>query len=251
MTFPFSGSYQDSHLLGILAVLMKASKTIYLSIGSNLGHRAYHLQKAIFLLQSTVGSVTKISRIYESPAWGFTGEAFLNACLQMQTFLSPEEVLDQCLSIEQKLGRVRTASQNYTSRTLDIDILYIDKELIETHNLIIPHPKLHLRRFVLAPLADIAPQYYHPVFQKDTRNLLQECRDDIEVTIIPLKLYPNEEAFFSQLQFIAIEGNIGSGKTTLAQKIATDYNAKLVLERFSDNPFCPSFMRIRRAIPFP
>jgi deoxyadenosine/deoxycytidine kinase len=113
--------------------------------------------------------------------------------------------------------------------------------VIDSPQLSVPHPMLQLRRFVLKPLADIAPQFYHPVLKKDTRNLLQESRDKSKETKLAAKLYANREKMLADLHFIAIEGNIGAGKTSLSRKIAETYNGKLVLERFADNPFLPKF----------
>ena len=117
--------------------------------------------------------------------------------------------------------------------------------------LTIPHPNLHERRFVLLPLSDIAPQFYHPIKGKDTRNLLQECKDNSKVHKTAFKLYKSKQELFSHLSFMAIEGNIGAGKTTLAHKIASDFNGKLVLERFADNPFLPKFYEDKGRYAFP
>ena len=108
------------------------------------------------------------------------------------------------------------------------------------------------RDFVLKPLADIAPQFYHPILKKDTRNLLQQSKDKNPLKKTHLRLFKNRQALsFSQLQFLAIEGNIGAGKSTLAKKIARDFNAKLVLERFADNPFLPKFYEDQNRYAFP
>ena len=121
----------------------------------------------------------------------------------------------------------------------------------ESAALVLPHPEMHKRRFVLKPLADIAPQFYHPILIKDTRNLLQECRDKTAVERTSYRFYKHVEALFSGLNFVAIEGNIGAGKTTLAKKISEDFNAKLVLERFADNPFLPKFYEDQSRYAFP
>jgi deoxyadenosine/deoxycytidine kinase len=104
---------------------------------------------------------------------------------------------------------------------------------------------------VLKPLADIAPQLYHPELGKDTRNLLQACRDRGSVQKTGLKLHPDRASLFADLGFIAIEGNIGSGKTTLATRMAEEMNAKLILERFADNPFLPRFYEDQARYAFP
>ncbi len=214
---------------------------VYFSLGSNLGDKLSHLQQAVFLLKKFIGDIVAISHVYESPAWGFDGADFLNACIGITTEKSPNDVLGTVLDIEIKMGRIRNEEEGYQPRIIDIDILYYGQEQLQLDHLVLPHPNLHLRNFVLKPLADIAPQFYHPKLLKDTRNLLQECKDKSVLKKIQKPLYKSREELFAQLHFVAIEGNIGAGKTTLATKIATDFNAKLVLERFADNPFLPKF----------
>ncbi len=230
---------------------MTATETVYLSIGSNLGERKLYLQKAIFCIQEQLGKVVKISSVYDTPAWGFQSGNFLNACLELETTLPPETLLEELLKIEKELGRERSSEEGYKSRTVDIDILYYGKQIINNKNLTIPHPKMQERRFVLTPLSDVAPQFYHPILNKDTRNLLQECRDKSVIEKTKSKLHINREALFSSIQFIAIEGNIGAGKTSLASKISEDFNAKLILERFADNPFLPNFYEDQARYAFP
>lgn len=230
---------------------MDELKKAYISIGSNLGERLQNLQDAVFLLNSEAGKVDKISKVYQSDSWGFEAEDFLNACLVLQTNLQPIALMEKLLSIENKLGRVRSNDQGYASRKIDLDLLYYGHEIINSEALTIPHPSLHKRKFVLLPLADIAPQFYHPIFNKDTRNLLQECKDNNAIEGTNAKLFINREALFTQLDFVAIEGNIGAGKTTLAHKIADDHSGKLVLERFADNPFLPKFYEDQARYAFP
>jgi 2-amino-4-hydroxy-6-hydroxymethyldihydropteridine diphosphokinase len=225
--------------------------TTYLSLGSNLENRVYYLQKALFLLQENAGKLIKISPVYESPSWGFEADDFLNLCVELETTLSPEALLEKVLQIETKLGRRRRAETGYQPRTLDIDILYYDTLIQKNDSLELPHPELHKRRFVLRPLADIAPQFYHPVLKKDSRNLLQECKDSAKLSKTNIKLFRNWPGLFTSLHFVAIEGNIGAGKTTLAHKISEDFKAKLVLERFADNPFLPKFYEDQSRYAFP
>lgn len=224
---------------------------VYLSLGSNLGNRLANLQKAIFQIQRQVGKVLDISLVYENPAVGFEGDEFLNICVSVLTPLDPKALLDNLLGIEQDFGRVRSQGDGYSSRTLDIDIIYYGQEVINTGDLVIPHPQMQNRNFVLKPLSDIAPQFYHPIFEKDTRNLLQECRDKSKLTKTKHKLFKDRVGLFSQLQLISIEGNIGAGKTTLSTMIANDFNAKLILERFADNPFLPKFYEDQSRYAFP
>ncbi len=230
---------------------MGVYKTAYLSIGSNLGNRKKLLQKAIFEIGNRAGEIRQVSSIYETPSWGFEGEDFLNACVEVQTLLTPEDLLSAILTIETDFGRERTDSTSYQSRTLDIDIIYYENFIIETEILTIPHPKLQDRKFILKPLADISPQYYHPILNKDTRNLLQECKDKSVITKQVKKLFKNRHMLFASFEYVAIEGNIGAGKTTLATKISDDFNAKLILERFAENPFLPNFYEDQARYAFP
>jgi len=230
---------------------MGVYKTAFLSIGSNLGNRQLLLQKAIFEIGKIAGEIRQVSAVYETPSWGFEGEDFLNACLELQTLLAPEDLLDKLLAIETHFGRERNESDNYQSRTLDIDIIYYEKDIIKTENLTVPHPKMQDRKFILKPLADITPQFYHPIFNKDTRNLLQECKDKSTITKQIKRLFKSRHTFFASLQYVAIEGNIGAGKTTLATKISEDFNAKLILERFAENPFLPNFYEDQARYAFP
>ncbi|HUH47429.1 MAG TPA: 2-amino-4-hydroxy-6-hydroxymethyldihydropteridine diphosphokinase [Arenibacter sp.] len=230
---------------------MNKTATTYISLGSNMGDRLNHLQDAVFHINTRIGKVTRLSHVYETPAWGFDGDYFYNACIEVKTEYWPQEVLKRLLQIEVRLGRERNTGPGYTARTIDLDILYYDREILHSEILTIPHPNLTKRRFVLKPLADIAPQFYHPEVNKDTRNLLQECKDKSDIQRTPHKLYANRLALFSQLHFISIEGNIGAGKTTLANRIGNDFNAKLILERFADNPFLPKFYEDQGRFAFP
>lgn len=216
-----------------------------------MGKRLLQLQKAVFYLGAKVGKVVATSSVYKSPSWGFEGEEFLNACIALETLKSPEEVLKSILDIESQMGRLRGEESGYVSRSIDIDIIYYGKEVVQKEHLKIPHPQLHKRRFVLRPLADIAPQFYHPILNKDSRNLLQECKDTSVLEKTDYPLFKTRGELFSTLHLLAIEGNIGVGKTTLAQKISEDHNAKLVLERFADNPFLPKFYADQTRYAFP
>ena len=223
----------------------------YLGLGSNMGHRLNNLQKALFLIADQLGSIDEISSAYESKAWGFEGGHFLNICVAITTEMDPKMLMNRVLQIEEAMGRKRTQDIGYTSRTIDIDILYFGDIVLENDQVTLPHPELHTRRFVLRPLADIAPQVYHPVLKKDTRNLQQECPDKNPVSKVYPPLYPDRISLFSSAQFLAIEGNIGAGKTSLAKRIASDFNAKIVLERFADNPFLPKFYKDPTRYAFP
>lgn len=230
---------------------MKINKTAWLSLGSNMGNKLHNLQAAIELLHKKAGSVNAVSSVYETAAWGFSGNNFLNICCKIQTWLSPNDLLEVINLVETKLGRIRTLSQQrYTDRLIDIDILLYDDAVINTKNLIIPHPKMAARKFVLLPLAEIAKNVIHPLKKISIHSLLDRCKDKEKVTLTGLKI--NTPAHFKdKYNFIAIEGNIGAGKTTLSKKIGEEYNAKLVLERFADNPFLPKFYADMERYAFP
>ncbi len=228
---------------------MNNYKKAYLSLGSNKGSKKENLQLAIDEVQKYAGKVISISKIYQTPAWGFKGDDFLNACISIHTKLTSLDLLNTLLKIELKLGRIRNSESGYQPRSIDIDILFYENEIVNTNDLKIPHPNLHLRKFVLKPLADIASHFVHPILQKNIRQLLNKCDDKSELTELGYSLKFKKR--FSDLNFIAIEGNIGAGKTTLASKIANDFNGKLILERFADNPFLPKFYADMHRYAFP
>ncbi|WP_431137091.1 2-amino-4-hydroxy-6-hydroxymethyldihydropteridine diphosphokinase [Psychroserpens mesophilus] len=221
---------------------MNPPNHVYIALGSNKGDRLKHLQNAVDLIFKEIGKVTIIAKVYNTPAFGFEGNDFLNTCLYVETDFSAEDVLNKLLQIETKLGRTRTTSETYESRTIDLDILLYNDEVINSKHLKVPHPELQNRKFVLYPLHDIASKLKHPVLKKTIAELSKACQDksDIEAIKIWLK-NPTKQFNFSNQNYIAIEGNIGAGKTSLAHKIAHDFNAKLILERFADNPFLPKF----------
>ncbi len=229
---------------------MKRQHTTYLSLGSNLGDRVANLQKAIDKISESIGFVRSISSVYKTAAWGFDGAYFLNACIEVNTQLSPKDLLQQILTTEKELGRNRIESDTYQPRSIDIDILLFDQLSIATAELSIPHPRMLDRNFVLAPLEELASEAIHPVSQKTIAGCLRDSGDssEIEKTALNLK---RPQTTLSQFRYIAIEGNIGSGKTTLAHMISKEFNAKLVLERFADNPFLPKFYSDKERYAFP
>lgn len=223
---------------------MSADKNIFIGIGSNSGDRHYFLQAAVDLIHLEVGSIKLISSIYETPALGFNGADFLNACLKVRTRLKPTTIMKKLLGIEKRLGRTRKEDGAYHSRTVDLDFLFCEDLVTKSNQLTLPHPRISERKFVLQPLNDIAQSFEHPVLNISIQNLLDNCTDQSAITPIPLKLKnPLRKYKFDQIGFLAIEGNIGSGKTSLAKYIAEDFNAKLLLERFADNPFLPKFYK--------
>lgn len=153
---------------------------LFFEIGGNQGNKISNISLAKEAITNNIGIIVNESGIYESPPWGFeSNDSFYNQTLLVETKLPIEKVLERLLEIEKLLGRVRSASR-YSSRTMDIDILFYDKVIMNTDLLSIPHPRMHLRKFVLIPLCEIAPDFIHPVFNKDIKQLLNECKDDSE-----------------------------------------------------------------------
>ena len=229
------------------------NNNIYLSLGSNLGNRFEYLQQAVDAVFMEIGTLHKISSVYETPAMGFKGGAFLNCVLWVRTSLTAKQTLKAIQKIEKKLGRERkNASKGFASRTIDIDILLFNDELFSEKDLQVPHPRLHERTFVLQPLAEVNGQLVHPTSGQNVIKLLSQTKDDSSITKQSKWLRnPKQDYDISKLNYIAIEGNIGAGKTSLASKIATDFNAKLILERFKDNPFLPKFYEDQSRYAFP
>jgi len=146
------------------------------------------------------------------------------------------------LTIEKSLGRIRHEDGQYHSRTIDLDLLFYDSLISKSERLELPHPRLQERRFVLQPLMDIAPDFEHPILKEPIRTLLDQCKDESQLTLSESRLINPMQTFdFSNYNFIALEGNIGAGKTSLAHMMSHDFNAKKILERFADNPFLPKF----------
>ncbi len=221
---------------------MIQATTFYIALGSNKGDKFKNLQHAIDAIYVKIGTINRISKIYKSPAFGFESDDFFNCCLVLESNLKPQKVLDHLLDIETSLGRIRTKKNNYEARTVDLDIIFVEDRVINTKTLQVPHPEMSKRKFVLQPLNDVASKINHPKFNKQVCALLDECSD--ETVLEPISQWlknPNKNYSFSKYNYIAIEGNIGAGKTSLATKMAHDFNARLILERFADNPFLPKF----------
>jgi len=229
---------------------MQILRTTYFSLGSNEGNKQENLQKAIYLIAKKIGSVAKISSIYKTASWGFKSEDFYNICIQVATGLNPENLLKKIHEIELELGRIRTPDKEYQARNIDIDVLLFDNEIIISKELIVPHRDMLNRKFVMAPLAEIAPNLIHPIEKQRIQICLNNCTDEsgIENTFIQLT---RPISLSEKYNYIAIEGNIGAGKTTLSKMIAEDFNAKIVLERFADNPFLPKFYEDNDRYAFP
>ena len=155
-----------------------------LSLGSNQGNRTNYLNKAIDALK-VFGHVIDVSTVYETPSWGYSGNKYLNICVSwepLSPYIYDTQLLTDLQIIEADLGRIRTDIQ-YTDRVIDIDIIAKDQEIIKHPRLEIPHSKMHLRTFVLIPLAEICPHFFHPVLKKSVTELIEACEDTDEITV--------------------------------------------------------------------
>jgi 2-amino-4-hydroxy-6-hydroxymethyldihydropteridine diphosphokinase len=151
--------------------------TVYLCIGGNLGEREANLEETREFLEFNFGDVVETSSVYESEGWEMENvPAFLNQVVKIETELTPLELLQEIAELEEFYGRERK-SGIYLSREMDVDVLLYNDEIIVTENLIVPHPKMALRRFVLEPLNEIAPDLVHPMLKKTIAELLKDCED--------------------------------------------------------------------------
>ena len=150
---------------------------IYLSIGSNKGNRYSFIKEALILIQKDIGEVISISKIYETKSWGFRSDDFLNICIMIKSKLTPAEILKKIKDLEERIGRRRN-NNKISAREIDIDILFYSNKIVKEKDLIIPHPRLHLRNFVLYPLNDIACDLIHPILLKSIKELLDKCEDN-------------------------------------------------------------------------
>jgi 2-amino-4-hydroxy-6-hydroxymethyldihydropteridine diphosphokinase len=157
-------------------------RAIYLCIGGNLGEREANLEEAIDFIDFNFGDVVAVSSIYESEPWGMTDVPnFLNQVVHIESELTDKELLVEIADLEEFFGRERS-SQGYVSREMDVDVLFIDEEVISTEALQVPHPRMSERRFVLEPLAEIAPDCIHPELKQSVAALLKACSDKGKVT---------------------------------------------------------------------
>ncbi len=155
---------------------------VYLHLGSNLGDRLRYLLKAKFLINKHIGHIKTLSEVYETAAWGKTDQPdFYNQAILVITQLTPAEVLTEIHQIENILGRNRKPENHWGERTIDIDILFYNNQIINSPSLTIPHRHLQDRNFVLIPLCEIAPNFIHPVLGKSIQELRKLCADDSEV----------------------------------------------------------------------
>ena len=159
-----------------------ANQIYFFLLGSNQGDRLGYIREATRAIHERVGTIEKSSSIYQTAAWGKTDQPdFLNQTLIVKSTLDPVIVLNTIHSIELKMGRMRT--DKWSERTIDIDILYVDDLIINQPELKVPHPEIPNRRFTLVTLAEIAPDFIHPVLKKSNKEILQDCSDHLEIKL--------------------------------------------------------------------
>jgi 2-amino-4-hydroxy-6-hydroxymethyldihydropteridine diphosphokinase len=229
---------------------MKIQRITYLSLGTNQGNKLENLQNAIDMIAEKIGAILNISSVYKTASWGFDSNDFYNICLKVSTYHPPEKLMRILLDIESNLGRKRNDKKGYSDRNIDIDILLFDDEIIFSKTLTVPHAKMLDRKFVLIPLVEIAATVIHPIEKQKLSTCIKNCEDTSEILLTDEKLIrpiPISEKY----NYIAIEGNIGAGKTSLAKMMSDEFNAKIILERFADNPFLPKFYEDKDRFAFP
>lgn len=152
--------------------------TIFILLGSNLGDRKAFLAQARKAIEQQCGKILATSHLYETAPWGFESDDwFFNQVIEIETDYNADQLLEKLLAIETSLGRTRKAAR-YSSRNIDIDLLYFGDQVFNSTKLKVPHPRLHLRKFTLLPLCEIAPEFIHPVLQKSQLELLHQLTDE-------------------------------------------------------------------------
>lgn len=218
---------------------MQQSNYTFISLGTNRGNRNLNLHRALLALEASGLVITALSPIYETPSWGFKSDSFYNACLAAKTTANPFELMEMLLAIEADMGRTRKPHSGYRDRVIDLDILFYNDSVIASPTLTIPHPQLHERNFVLTPLAAIAPELVHPLLQKKIIELSIASPDTSIVKALDFDLW--NPPVFDHFPYIVIEGNIGAGKTTLTEQMASYYQVTPLFEAFGKNPHLKAF----------
>jgi 2-amino-4-hydroxy-6-hydroxymethyldihydropteridine diphosphokinase len=164
-------------------------QTSYILLGSNLGDKVKNLQQACELINRRAGAISRCSSLYLTESWGFkTSDTFINQVIEVKTNESPEQLLAILLAIENELGRKRNGAGEFESRVIDLDLLFYNNLVLRSVGLILPHPLLHKRKFVLIPMNELNPQWVHPVFGKTIAQLLDECDDHLKVMNVELQV---------------------------------------------------------------
>lgn len=163
--------------------MSQTKNEVVILLGANLGDKKAMFSQVKTYITEHIGDCQKESAIYASKAWGFVSDSeFYNQVIVIETDFSAQDVLLRCQAIEKRCGRIREKDNEYEDRAIDIDLLYFNNDIVDTDNLVIPHPLLQERRFTLEPLCEILPDYVHPIYIKTNAQLLKECVDKGIVT---------------------------------------------------------------------
>ncbi|HLK12425.1 MAG TPA: 2-amino-4-hydroxy-6-hydroxymethyldihydropteridine diphosphokinase [Candidatus Binatia bacterium] len=159
---------------------------VYIGIGSNLGDRRANTREAVDRVSKLPGTrVLRASSLYESEPLGDARTWFVNSVIEIETEFPPDQLLKKLKAIEEAMGRKRVKGKRWGSRVIDLDILLADQEIIDRRSLKVPHPEMHKRRFVLMPLAELAPHVIHPQLGQSVSTLLATLKDDKRVMLLP------------------------------------------------------------------
>ncbi len=228
------------------------AKTAWVALGSNVGDRLAYLRKALESLREIASGPLRVSRIYETdPVGPGPQEPYLNLCVRLETVLGPRELLVACKERETRLGRIPRG--RWAPREIDIDILAYQDATRDEGDLVLPHPGLAERQFVLVPLAEIDPDTVLPGFRESVSRLLQRCRDTQgPAGVREYRMTPASPSggLPDRLRYVAIEGVIGVGKTTLVRLLGERLGAQTLHEEFENNPFLADFYRDRHRFAF-
>jgi 2-amino-4-hydroxy-6-hydroxymethyldihydropteridine diphosphokinase len=226
--------------------------TVWLALGSNVGDRAAWLRRALESLREISSGSLRVSKIYETaPIGPGSQERYLNLCLRLSTVLNPRQLLEHCQELEQRLGRVPRG--RWEPREIDIDILSYDGLQVREEGLTLPHPLIAERQFVLVPLAEIDPDLVLPGQADSVSRLLQKCRDaqgPDEIREYRLLPAGSAASLPDRLRYIAVEGVIGVGKSTLVKLLGERLGGQSLFEEFENNPFLADFYRDRNRFAF-
>jgi len=223
---------------------------VYVSLGANIGDREEFLSKAIRELKKIPEiDLIRFSDIYETSPWGNEEQNFfLNQIIELKTSLSSHELLNRCQDVEITLGRIKR--ELWGPREIDIDLLIFGDEQIVSENLILPHPRLTKRKFILQPLSVLVPDLFVPGEGKTVNQLLSICKDKNSISIYKERVNLDKESTNGNATYIAIEGVIGAGKTSLARLLSEELDAKLIVEEADTNPYLKDFYRDPRRYAF-
>ncbi|WPR72772.1 2-amino-4-hydroxy-6-hydroxymethyldihydropteridine diphosphokinase [Flavobacterium sp. NG2] len=163
---------------------MKQQYQVILSLGTNQGDKLENILHCIQLITERIGVVIQVSKLYQTPSWGFESDPFYNCALSVLTTHEPTHVLELALMIEQEMGRIRKEQLGYQARSIDIDLIFFEDKILDTDTLQIPHPLLQERKFVLMPLLDLDIPWRHPILNQTMADLLENCSDDSNCVVV-------------------------------------------------------------------